>query len=509
MRVLMPMRECLANKRIFGSIIPGPSWFPWRVILIAAAGEALTDEERQEFQRLTGREREPGFLCKELIACVGRRGGKTQAAICFSIWLSVFVDHRDALQPGETGVLLIISQTLAWSKEILNRLEGILLHGGDASPFPSLITRRTQDALELSNGISIVVRPASYRTLRGPTFIGIIADEVAFWFTDTNFANPDVEILRAVRPGTLTTGGPLLMMSSVYARVGELYENWKRYYGSKGPDDIIVAYGSTRDFHPSIPQSEIDRELERDPIANRAEYLSEWRDDTAGFVQRPVVERNTGDYLELAPQPNINYVAFIDPATGVEGGDSLALAIAHKDSTTNKVVVDVVREWRPPFNFFDVVNNELAPLLKAYRIHQVFGDNYGGELAKLPIRSVGIGYELSKKHKSALYLDPFLGLLNSNMLLLPRHDRLIAQICSLERSVQRSGREEITHPTHGHDDAANACAGSVDVAYAHASYDRGYSAWADPPLPQNINAADRNLVNYYRSIEMLGRWGGF
>jgi hypothetical protein len=33
--------------------------------------------------------------------------------------------------------------------------------------------------------------------------------------------------------------------------------------------------------------------------------------------------------------------------------------------------------------------------------------------------------------------------------MLPRHDRAINQICSLERSVQRTGREQITHPIHG------------------------------------------------------------
>jgi len=42
-----------------------------------------------------------------------------------------------------------------------------------------------------------------------------------------------------------------------------------------------------------------------------------------------------------------------------------------------------------------------------------------------------------------------------------RHERAVNQICLLERSVQRSGRDQITHPIHGHDDIANSIAGAA------------------------------------------------
>jgi len=66
-------------------------------------------------------------------------------------------------------------------------------------------------------------------------------------------------------------------------------------------------------------------------------------------------------------------------------------------------------------------------------------------------------------HKSEIYRDPLLPLLNSRRITLPRIDRLINQCCQLERSVKRSGRDEITHPTHGHDDLINAVAGAAAV----------------------------------------------
>jgi len=44
---------------------------------------------------------------------------------------------------------------------------------------------------------------------------------------------------------------------------------------------------------------------------------------------------------------------------------------------------------------------------------------------------------------------------------LPRHDRLLAQIVGLERRVSRGGKDSIGHPSHGHDDIANAVAAAA------------------------------------------------
>ena len=266
------------------------------------------------------------------------------------------------------------------------------------------------------------------------------------------------------------------MASSAYAKHGELYDAFKKYYGAAGPPEILVAYGSSRDMNPSLPQDEIDRALEKDPVRNRAEYLSEFRSDVEGFIPREIVESCVGDYHELPPNPSICYRCFVDAASGVPEGDSYTIAISHK--LGDRVIVDAIREVRPPFSPAAVVNDVLIPLCKAYSIHSVTGDNYAGEFAKEPVRAFGIAYELAKKHKSELYNDPFLPLLNSNKIDLPRNDRAINQICSLERSVQRSGRDQITHPTHGHDDIANAVAGAVDVAFNFVLFDSSWS-WVD------------------------------
>ena len=62
MKPRISMREALRDPDLFGSVLSGSSWYGWRVLLIAAAGEELTDDERVEFKRLTGRAREPGKM---------------------------------------------------------------------------------------------------------------------------------------------------------------------------------------------------------------------------------------------------------------------------------------------------------------------------------------------------------------------------------------------------------------------------------------------------------------
>ena len=123
------------------------------------------------------------------------------------------------------------------------------------------------------------------------------------------------------------------------------------------------------------------------------------------------------------------------------------------------MIVDAVREVRPPFSPSAVVD-DFAVLLKSYRVSKVVGDHYGGEFVKEPFRRHGISYKVCNEPKSDLFRD-MLPLLNSGHITLPRHDRLIAQIVGLERRVSRAGRDSIDHAPGAHDDIANAVSGVV------------------------------------------------
>jgi hypothetical protein len=458
-----PIRDALSDPLLLGHVIADDSWSVWRILLTAAMGEALLEDERGIFKQFTGREREPLQRVNELAVVAGRRGGKTRAMAVLATYIATLCDHSDALARGETGVLLCIAQDQRIATKILDFCEADI---ESSDILRGLFRGRNSDTITLANNINIEVRPASFRKLRGPTYIGVIADEVAFWFTDASYANPDIEILAAVRPGLLTTRGPLIMASSPYAKLGVLWETYRKHYGSDGAATVLVAKGTTRQFNPTIPQSEIDRELERDRARNTAELLAEFRSDLESFVSLEVVEACVGGYYEIAPARATSYHCFVDCAGG-SGKDAFAMAISHKQG--DNIVIDCVREKRPPFKPSEVIE-EFAPLLRTYSINKVVGDRWAGGFPPEAFQKCGVRYEPAKKVKSELYVD-LLPLLNSARISLPRNDRLVAQIVSLERTVTRgSGKENIDHPRDMHDDAATACAGAAMLALSRGNY---------------------------------------
>ena len=452
MKPTISIRKALADKKLLGSVLIGDSWQAWRVLLIAAMGESLSDEERTIFTALTGRDKEPLQRVEEFCAVVGRRGGKSRAMAILAAYVGGLCKHQ--LVRGETGVVLLIAPDQRQGKIALDYCAAAL----EQSPIlKQLIANRSSDTLELTNGISIEVRAASFRRLRGPTYVAVIADEAAFWYSDEFSANADTEILNAVRPGLATSQGPLIIASSPYAKRGVLWETHRQHFGKDGDPLVLVAQGTSREFNPSLPQSVVDRALERDRAAASAEYLAEFRSDIETFVAYEVVQACIGDHHEMAPLPNQRYFAFVDPSGG--SADSFTMAICHRDG--ERFVVDAVREIKPPFSPAAVIE-DFAVLLKSYRVTRVTGDRYAGEFPRELFRKHSIHYACAEKPKSDLFRD-LLPLLNSGRIVLPKSDRLVSQICGLERRTSRAGKDSIDHGPGSHDDLANAVAGAADL----------------------------------------------
>jgi hypothetical protein len=465
MKQTTSIRKALSDPKLLGNVLAGPSWEAWRVLMIAAMGEPLTDDERMTFTKLTGRAREPLQRVEEAAFVIGRRGGKSRAMATLAAYVAALCQHN--LVRGERGILLVIAPDQRQAGIVLAYTEAAF----EQSPIlKQLIANRTSDTLELTTGVNIEVRAASFRRLRGPTYIAVIADEAAFWYSDEFSANADAEILNSVRPGLATTGGPLIVASSPYAKKGVLWELHRKHYGPQGDPLILVAQGTSRDFNPSLPQSVVDRALERDRVANTAEYLAQFRADIETFVSYEIVQACVGDHVEMAPLKENSYSAFCDPSGG--SADSFTLAISHKDG--ERIFIDAIREVRPQFSP-EAVIDDFAALLKTYRISRVIGDRYAGEFPRELFRKRGIEYQCSEQPKSDLFRD-LLPLLNAGRIVLPKSDRLVNQLCQLERRVARSGKDSITHPDGQHDDVANAVAGAAALSKS------GTYGWTDEAI---------------------------
>src|SRR5262249_51394744 len=179
----VPLREALSDPSLLGTASAGDSWSSWRTLLIAAMGEALREDERDIFSQLTGRKHEPLERVHELACIIGRRGGKSRAMATLACYIAGLCGHGDALVPGEKGIGLSIAPNQKQAKISLDYAGAIIQH----SPIMrQLLANRTADALELSNDISVEVRPASFRSLRGPTYVAAICDEAAFWLAENS-----------------------------------------------------------------------------------------------------------------------------------------------------------------------------------------------------------------------------------------------------------------------------------------------------------------------------------
>jgi hypothetical protein len=478
LRKLVTMREALESPAYFGGLLAVDSWAAWRVLLIAIVGEELTADERVIFERLTGRNSEPLEPVEEFWAVIGRRGGKTRAMAILAAYIGACCDHRDCLAPGEHGVIPLLAASTQQAANAFAFIEGVF---AVAPNLKDLVEGETSDTLSLTTGIDISVRPASFRTVRGITAVAVICDEIAFWRSDDS-ANPDKEILKALRPSLATTGGPLICISSPHAKRGELYGTFRRHYGAGGHPLILVAKAPSWVMNPTFPQRVLDRAKEEDPEAASAEYGAEFRGDLEVFVNREAIEACVSvGVIVRAPLSGVGYFGFVDPSGG--SNDSMTMAIAHREG--QRIVLDYVAERKAPFSPDSVVS-EFAELLKAYRVFSVTGDRYAGEWPRERFSVHGVRYEPAEMNRSELYLS-FLPLVNSGRVDLLDNPRMVTQFVGLERRTSRAGKDSVDHAPGAHDDIANSVAGALVLAVGPPGFPKispELMRWAAQPWPE-------------------------
>lgn len=138
-----------------------------------------------------------------------------------------------------------------------------------------------------------------------------------------------------------------------------------------------MAQGTSRQLNPTLPQSVVDRAYERDPQRASAEFGAEFRTDIESFVSIGAIKAcvATGTF-ERPTQRGFTYHGFADPSGG--SANSFTLAVGHYDIDREVVVVDCLREVRPPFSPEQTVG-EFSTVLKTYNITNIVGDRYAGE----------------------------------------------------------------------------------------------------------------------------------
>jgi hypothetical protein len=454
----MNIIEAIQDPRFFRTSFKDlQSWRSWFVLLKALFGLRLeSDGERQIFSASTGLASPPDRQAKEAYIIAGRRSGKSFMAAVISVFLATFKDWKPYLSPGEKGWIFIIATDRDQAKIIKRYIAGIL---DSTAVFRNMIVKESEWEIELKNDINISVKTCNFRSLRGFTVLAAICEEMAFW-RDENSANPAQEVLAAIKPALATIPESMLIaISTPYARAGVLWEQFRTNYGNEDGIRPLIWKASTRIMNPTIAPDTIENAMREDPERARAEWEADWRADVEAFLGLDVLEAAiVPGRFELPKLADTSYVGFIDPSGGRQ--DSFTLAICHKDAS-GKIILDCVRETRPPFKPQNVAA-EFSEVLHSYGVSFIASDRYSGEWVVNEFRKNEIEIESSELTSSEIYLS-FLPLLMNGSVELLENRRLVDQLRGLERRVRAGGKDLISHGSFSgaHDDVAVAVAGAV------------------------------------------------
>jgi hypothetical protein len=392
---------------------------------------------------------------RELFVIAGRGSGKSRIVALLAAWAATRQYKRAA---GEDIYIGVFGPDRRQARVTFRYIAGLLR--SDPS-LAALIVAETRERIELREGIIIEVITASKAAPRGRSYALAVIEEASMLPVDDTAADPDVEILRAIRPALGRVPGSLLcVIGTPYARRGVLYDAWR---AGDAPDRLVIA-ADTLTLNPSFDRATIDRAFEVDPIAARSEYGRDgtitFREDVSGLLADEALQAIVpAGVREVAPDALEGAcVAHFDAATG-SGNDAAALAIAERGNPARLLCI---RRWRPPFSPAAVIA-EAAALLRRYRVNEVGIDRFAPGLVADRFRDHGIAAHVAERDTSAAFLD-LLALVNSRRVSLLDDAALLNELRRLERRPGAGGRDQIAHAPQGHDDLAAAAAQALIAA---------------------------------------------
>jgi hypothetical protein len=420
-----------------------------------------------------------------LVGILGRRSGKTDKIASFiAAYESALGGHADYVGLRQQCSVFFVAQKLEFAEQHIQEFVVPVL---ESSPIiKKMIESTLNGRVLLKNKISISPAPPKIGAFRGPKIPVVVMDEMAFWYTADDAANPDYEVERAVQyamgqfPFRKKVG-----ISTPWGKEGILWEAHNA--GTDGSKlmldekkkkfkNVLVLHAPTPAMqNPLLRKDWFEHELARDPEAYYREILARFVDSIAGMfpeaLLRPAVARGTLSRLPLPQKPtDIRpvYVAALDPAFR---RDAFGFTIVHYEG--GKIVQDVVRRWKAPSPKIplnpSIVLDEVKELIAAYHVTTVLSDQYQLEsLQQLALARgfVIYGVDFTPRSKAKMYGD-LLQLLRQEKLSLLDDDETFHELLALQKKIMSGGNIHISAPVGKHDDMCSvlALAASQAITY--------------------------------------------
>jgi hypothetical protein len=420
--------------------------------LKAIYGLPLDAQERELYERATGRSDYLPIEQNEATVIVGRRGGKTSKIAAPIACYEAFCNHR--LSRGERGYVMLIAP-VKYQAEIAFRYIRAYVH---SSPLlRERIKNERRGELEFKHGISIVCFPCSHVTIRGVSVVCAICDEVAFWRHEETAANPEEEVLDALRPAMATfPRAKLIKISTPYRKEGILW----REYQQRAELDHLVWQLPSPEMNPTLQPAVLERAQRQSEEKFRREYLAEFTESTTSWIEGEVLDSCiVRGRRELPRVPGAVYVSAIDPAFV---RNDFALAITHL-SEGGTIVLDRIERWcgtkKAPLGF-ELVCEQVKRVLGEYNTNSVVGDQYCAPVIRQELLKLGIYYEdfVFGSHTRAEIFGNLKHLVVQRRIELLDNPELLRQLRSLEEQKTDRGQVDIRPSGGTKDDLAVAAA---------------------------------------------------
>lgn len=389
----------------------------------------------------------------------GARGGKTSRLLATKALHAALTVPAPMLGSGEVPVALIVGPDLKLARQALSFVSGYC-------QLPELRRRvldETKDQIELQRPdgrrarVEVLAASARGRATRGRTLLFAGLDEACFFRDQETGAINDTEIYDSVMP-RLVPGAQAWVVSTPWvAHVGLL----EQLIDGEHPT-VYAATASTRELNPAWdPDGSIEAaERHRDPDKARREIDAV---PTAGgaihFFDGDLIDACTDPALQLprVPLPR-EYVA----AGGDLGfrSDSSALAIVHAASDAIRLgeLIEVRPELGRPLRPSEVVLSFGRTMLAHGGLAYLVADQHYQETVTEHLADCGLGFVPAPLDVSEPYVKAR-ALMREGRVKLPKHDRLIAQLRSVQWRANPGGSVSIILPrakTGGHCDLVSA-----------------------------------------------------
>ena len=394
-----------------------------------------------------------GPAVREFYAICGRGSGKSRIV---ALLAACFAARRYKRAPGELIYVGVFGPDRKQAAITFGYIRGLLRA---RSELASLIVGESKDRIELSTGVVVEVLTASAAAPRGRAYALAIVEEAAFLPVDESSAEPDIELVRALRPGLARVPGSLgAIVSSPHREQGVIYDAFRA--GSS--EDRLVVVADTLTLNPSFARREVERAFEQDPVAAASEYGRDgaivFRSDVSALVTGEALAAVVPSGIRELPPAAGTLHAHFDAATG-SGQDAAALAIAYAGQPAE---LACIRRWKPPFSPSAVIA-EAAQVLAAYGLRSVSIDRFAPGLVAELFREHSVSCAVAERTTSEAFLE-LLALVNSQRVVLLDDSVLLGELRRLERRPSSAGRELVGHPSGAHDDLAAATAQALTLA---------------------------------------------